>query len=121
MLQIAASRMASAARTNDEICRYGGDEFLCILENTDITDGEEVAERIRARINGDTLQSGDRQFGLTLSLGLAEAAKGDTLDALIKRADSALYAAKRAGRDRVLIAPVPASTTSETASGKAVA
>ena len=121
VLQIAASRMASAARTNDEICRYGGDEFLCILENTDIADGEEVAQRMRARISGDTLQSGDRQFGLTLSLGLAEASKDDTLDALIKRADSALYAAKRAGRDRVLIAPGPASATPESESGKSEA
>ena len=118
VLQIAASRMASAARTNDEVCRYGGDEFLCILEDTGITDGEEVAERMRARLNGDTLQSGDRQFELTLSLGLAEASADDTLDTLIKRADSALYAAKRAGRDRVLIAPGPGLRAAKTASGK---
>ncbi len=104
VLQIAAGRMASAARTNDEVCRYGGDEFLCILENTGISDGEEIAQRMRSRINGDTLQSGERQFQLTLSLGLAEASKDDTLDSLIDRADSALYAAKRAGRDRVLTA-----------------
>lgn len=118
VLQIAAGRMASAARTNDEICRYGGDEFLCILENTGIEDGEEVAQRMRARINGDTLQSGNRQFELTLSLGLAEASKDDSLDALVKRADGALYAAKRKGRDRVLIAPGPESTNPETSSGK---
>ena len=73
---------------------------------------------MRARINGDTLQSGGRHFELTLSLGLAEASTDDTLDTLIKRADSALYAAKRAGRDRVLIAPGPGQTCPETESGE---
>lgn len=118
VLQIAAGRMASAARNDDEICRYGGDEFLCILENTGITDGEEVAERMRGRINGDTLQSGGRHFELTLSLGLAEASTDDTPDTLIRRADNALYAAKRAGRDRVLIAPGTGQTHPEIESGK---
>ena len=101
VLQIAAGRMTSAARSGDEICRYGGEEFLFILKNTDIAGGKEVAERVRARINGDALHSGDTRIELTLSLGLAQASPNDTVDSLIERADKALYAAKRAGRDCV--------------------
>jgi diguanylate cyclase (GGDEF)-like protein len=101
VLQIAAGRMISAARTGDEICRYGGEEFLFILQNTDIAGGKEVAERVRARINGDAVHSGDKQIELTLSLGLAQASADDTVNSLIERADRALYAAKSAGRDCV--------------------
>lgn len=101
VLQIAAGRMISAARTGDEICRYGGEEFLFILQNTDIVGGKEVAERVRARINGDAVHSYDKQIELTLSLGLAQASSNDTVNSLIERADKALYAAKRAGRDCV--------------------
>ena len=101
VLQIAAGRMTSAARAGDEICRYGGEEFLFILQNTDVAEGIEVAERVRGRINGDSVHSGDEEIELTLSLGLAQASSNDTVDSLIERADKALYAAKRAGRDCV--------------------
>ena len=101
VLQNAAGRMISAARAGDEICRYGGEEFLFILQNTDIAGGKEVAERVRARINGDVVHSGDKRIGITLSLGLAQASSNDSVNSLIERADQALYAAKRAGRDCV--------------------
>lgn len=111
VLQIAAGRMTSAARMGDEICRYGGEEFLFILKNTNVAEGKEVAERVRARINGDAVHSGDRRIELTLSLGLAQASSDDTVNSLIERADTALYAAKRAGRDcaRVALNADPAS------------
>lgn len=101
ILQIAARRMLSSARAHDEICRYGGEEFLFILNDTSITDGEEVAERMRTRINSDAMNSRDTQLMVTMSLGVAQARDGDTVDTLIERADQALYAAKRAGRDCV--------------------
>jgi len=104
VLQIAAGRMISAARSDDEICRYGGEEFLFILRNTDIVEGDEVAERVRTRINSDAVHSGDQRIKLTLSLGLAEASNDDTVNSLIERADKALYAAKRAGRDCARVA-----------------
>ena len=101
ILQIAAGRMLSGARADDEICRYGGEEFLFILLNTGIAEGEEVAERVRTRINSDAMNSRDTQLMVTISLGIAQARDGDTLDTLIERADQALYNAKRAGRDCV--------------------
>jgi len=101
VLRIAAARMVSGARDGDEIARYGGEEFLFILENTDISEGGEVAERVRARINSDAINSKNEQIRLSLSLGIAEAHEADTVDTLIDRADAALYAAKVAGRDCV--------------------
>ena len=101
ILQIAAGRMLSSARADDDICRYGGEEFLFILHNTNIAAGEVVAERVRTHINGDAMHSRDIQLNVTISLGIAQARDGDTVDTLIERADQALYTAKRAGRDCV--------------------
>ena len=103
ILQIVARRMVSGARADDEICRYGGEEFLLILKNTSITEGEEVAERIRLHIKSDAMNSRDAQLMVTISLGVSQARDGDTVDTLIDRADRALYAAKRAGRDCIRV------------------
>lgn len=103
VLQIAAARMLSAARAGDEICRYGGEEFLFVLRHTNLRDGAEVAERVRVRINSDAMHNGGRQIRLSLSLGLAQATPEDSVNSLIERADEALYAAKRAGRNRVCV------------------
>lgn len=101
VLHIAAARMLSGARDGDEICRYGGEEFLFILQNTDIGEGKEVAERVRIRIGSDAVHGRDGDIHISLSLGVAQAREDDTVDTLIDRADAALYAAKLAGRDCV--------------------
>ena len=114
VLHIAAARMASAARSHDEIGRYGGEEFLFILKNTDITEGAEVAERVRLRVNSDAISARHAELQLTISLGIAQARESDNVDSLIDRADAALYAAKLAGRDRVC-AEVPTRSNGEAA------
>ena len=101
ILRIAAKRMTSGSRAGDELCRYGGEEFLFILQNTDIAAGQEVAERVRAHINSNAFHGTIAEIKVSLSLGVAQAREGDTVDALIGRADAALYAAKLAGRDCV--------------------
>jgi len=101
VLQIAAARMLSGARDGDEICRYGGEEFLFILQNTAIEEGKEMAERVRTRIGSDAVHGKDGEINIRLSLGVAQAREDDTVDTLIDRADEALYAAKLAGRDCV--------------------
>ena len=103
VLRIAAARMMSGARDGDEISRYGGEEFLFILWDTDINAGRDVAERVRLRIKSDAIQSGNEQIRVSLSLGVAEAREFDTVDTLIARADAALYEAKRTGRDCVRV------------------
>ena len=97
--------MLSGARANDEICRYGGEEFLFILQGTDMAMATEVAERVRSRINGDSMRSKKAEVALSLSLGIAQARDDDNVDRLIERADAALYTAKQAGRNCVRIEP----------------
>ncbi len=106
VLRIAAARLVSASRANDQVGRYGGEEFLFILPGTDIDGALHVAERVRARIARDTFHSGEVNLAITVSLGVAEAVGHDTVDALISRADAALYAAKTAGRNCVRAASV---------------
>lgn len=101
VLRMTAGRLTAGARGNDDICRYGGEEFLFILQNTDLAGGLEVAERVRARISDDVMRSGDTTLTVSISLGVAQARDGDDVDSLIERADAALYAAKRAGRNCV--------------------
>jgi len=101
VLRIAAARMVSGAREGDEIGRYGGEEFLFILQNTDFARAAEVAERVRVRINGNALHARDSEIRISLSLGVTQARDSDNVDSLIDRADAALYAAKRAGRNCV--------------------
>ncbi|MDH5622028.1 MAG: diguanylate cyclase [Gammaproteobacteria bacterium] len=101
VLRIIAARMVSGARAGDEIGRYGGEEFLFILQDTEIDEGRDVAERVRARVNNDAVHSRDVEIWVSLSLGIAQAREKDDADSLIERADQALYAAKLAGRNRV--------------------
>lgn len=103
VLRIAAARMLSCARADDEIGRYGGEEFLFILQNTDRAKGREIAERVRTRISRDAIREHGLDINLSMSFGVAEARNGDDVDTLIARADTALYAAKFAGRNCVRV------------------
>ncbi len=99
VLRIAATRMVACARKGDEIGRYGGEEFIYILQNTNIEEGKDVAERIRIHINSGAMRGRNTEINLSLSLGIAQAREDDDVDRLIDRADAALYSAKHAGRD----------------------
>jgi diguanylate cyclase (GGDEF)-like protein len=103
VLRIAAARMVSAARSGDEIGRYGGEEFLFVLANTDLNAAADVAERVRARVGNDTIRHEGTSINASISLGIAQARDDDTVDELIRRADAALYAAKLAGRNCVMV------------------
>ncbi len=103
VLRITAARMVSGARTGDEIGRYGGEEFLFVLQDTDIETAADVAERVRARINSDAVHHHNAVINVSMSLGIAQARADDTVDTLIDRADATLYAAKLAGRDCVML------------------
>lgn len=99
-----AIRQAAAAwddvlRGTDLLVRFGGDEFAALLPGTGISDAEVIGERLRAAITG---------LEVTVSIGIAQWAPGDSIDAIVERADEALYAAKRAGRDRLSVVPVGA-------------
>ncbi len=86
-------------RETDVACRYGGEEFLVILPETDAEGAYKVAEKIRKAVGRICVDS----FGLSLSAGVTQATKEDTLNTLIERADRAMYMAKKAGKNRTCL------------------
>jgi diguanylate cyclase (GGDEF)-like protein/PAS domain S-box-containing protein len=98
----------AALRLNDTCGRIGGEEFAILLPETDLDGAEPVAERLRAAVEAGELLSGNARIRVTISIGLAVLPPGrDMLMAeLMRRADVALYRAKRDGRNRVELAPI---------------
>jgi diguanylate cyclase (GGDEF)-like protein len=92
-----------------EVCvRYGGEELLVVLEDAGEARAAEVAERLRAAIETHDWPRLARGLAVTISCGVAERAADEPQRAWLERADEALYAAKRAGRNRVERASPPA-------------
>lgn len=90
-------------RSGDLFTRWGGEEFVALLPATDADGALEVAERLRAGVADAVLP--ELRHRITASIGVATGTGEETIDALIARADAAMYAAKRAGRNRVEAAP----------------
>lgn len=105
VLRIAAARMLAASRAEDHVGRYGGEEFIFILQNTSLEGAEEAAERIRAHLSDNAIQVGNAEIVVTVSMGVSCARPHDTVNSLIERADAALYAAKAAGRNCIRTEP----------------
>jgi two-component system cell cycle response regulator len=100
-----AARLASNVRAIDLPCRYGGEEFTVIMPGASIEAAERVAERIRLHVAGAPFRvaAGSELLNVTISIGVAASlGEGDTPEALVKRADAAVYAAKAGGRNRVI-------------------
>ncbi len=98
-------RIRKCIRNIDLACRYGGEEFVMVMPETDIAVAAMVAERLRRRIASEAfaIQQGSKNLEVTISIGIA-ALNGadDNAAAILKRADTALYRAKRDGRNRVV-------------------
>jgi diguanylate cyclase len=94
----------SVMRESDALIRYGGEEFLLILPETDLQGASYVMDRLRQVIAKAPLIYDNNRVEVTLSAGLARLGEGENGHSLVLRADHALYEAKRAGRDRVVIA-----------------
>lgn len=90
------------ARGTDVVGRIGGEEFLIVLPNAQAHDAERSAERLRSLVEGQVVRAGTQTLRVTLSIGIACVHKYDaSIEAVIGRADSALYRAKAAGRNRI--------------------
>ncbi len=102
--------VAFGLRRHDLFGRWGGEEFAVALPEADPDCAGAIAERIRRSIEDSPLRSptgGGWPIPVTVSIGIAVLAPGETLDAFADRADRAMYEAKRAGRNRVSVAPPP--------------
>lgn len=100
-----AARLKKSIRGIDLACRYGGEEFVVVMPETDMAVAAMVAERLRRRIASEPIpiDNGARSVEMTISIGLAAlASPEDTASNILKRADQALYRAKRDGRNRVV-------------------
>lgn len=88
-------------RRSDVLCRWGGEEFLILLRGTVMQEAKQIAERLRHLVESSDfpLRTGE---GVTVSIGGSGLPPGRSLDSLFAEADSALYAAKRSGRNRVI-------------------
>jgi diguanylate cyclase (GGDEF)-like protein len=106
-LQAIIAPIQSELRQSDVIGRFGGEEFVVILSGADTAAALPIAQRIRARIANVRVHGYGAPIALTCSIGIGAS---DTLglwgEQLISRADAAVYAAKRAGRDQVKVADV---------------
>lgn len=95
----------SEVRDSDVIARFGGEEFVVLLDRSDGPGARILAERLRVRIEETTIPWAAQPFSMTISVGCATLQEGDRdIDDIIARADMALYAAKNGGRNRVVLA-----------------
>jgi diguanylate cyclase (GGDEF)-like protein len=111
VLQSVAERMTALFRPYDIPCRYGGEEFLIILPETDIDAAAAAAERLRREIAAlEICPAPATILRVTASIGIATLLENETSDQLLIRADAAMYRAKDQGRNRIILAEETAST-----------
>jgi two-component system cell cycle response regulator len=99
-----AERIRKSIRGIDLACRYGGEEFVIVMPETDLHVAGMVAERLRRKIAGEpfAVHKGSKRIEVTASIGLSTLeVKGEAVGDALKRADAALYRAKHDGRNRV--------------------
>jgi diguanylate cyclase (GGDEF)-like protein len=106
LLRVFAQRMRDSVRATDTVSRLAGDEFTVLLEG--VTGADEAAGVAAKLVEAlrEPVVLGGRCVYVTVSAGLAMGREGDTEDGLLRRADEAMYEAKRAGRDRHALLPV---------------
>ncbi len=101
-LRCVAARLLGAVRAQDQVARWGGEEFLLLLPETDSETALRVAERLRSAVSEPPLQLDDHEYRATATFGLDVYRRGATVHEVVRQADRALYAGKRLGKDRVV-------------------
>jgi diguanylate cyclase (GGDEF)-like protein len=102
VLSVTAKLIKQCARDSDLIFRYGGEEFVLLLSNTDLPGARRLAERIRKKLEHHTLAYNMDAIKVTASLGISTLRTNDNMESLIQRADNAMYQAKEQGRNQVI-------------------
>lgn len=98
-------RVTEQVREVDTVARYGGEEIVLVLPETDLDGAHRTAERVRDMVSASSIEADGHDLTVTVSIGVAVYPRhGGTVEDLVRQADRALYSAKAAGRDRVMIA-----------------
>jgi diguanylate cyclase (GGDEF)-like protein len=105
VLREVARRLAETARVEDVVGRWGGEEFIVILPHCSVDDAAIVSERIRQAVGATPIQAED---GISIYVTVSVGCAGGGVDRVIERADAALYAAKKGGRNRTVVLESPA-------------
>ena len=116
VLRLVAACLSENVKGRDTAARYGGEEFGVVLRGTRLTDASHVADQIRLAVQGRKLvkkSTGGVLGTITISIGVAQFSPGDTIEAVIRRADACLYGAKKNGRNMVMIETDPRMETLE--------
>jgi two-component system, cell cycle response regulator len=108
VLQAISARLKSLIRETDIFGRYGGEEFLIVLPNTNLEGGRRLGEKLRAGLENETIQHEDFSLLVTASFGVASTENTEvvTADHLLQLSDRTLYQAKETGRNRVCVSGV---------------
>lgn len=104
VLKEIALRLKAALRDFDRLGRYGGEEFLLVLNGAKLSTARKVAERVRQHVASGPVNLQGLEVEVTISLGIAVGHRDEESERLVARADAALYAAKAAGRNCVMVA-----------------
>jgi len=100
-IRLAADAAREVLRRSDIIGRYGGEEFAVVLPNTDTSDATTIAERLRARVSEIIVPGTEKHLSVSVGVVSEAPEPAETVDAVLDKADRALYEAKRLGRNRV--------------------
>ena len=107
-LKAFAQTVRDNIRNSDVLARWGGEEFVLLLSDTDVAGAMLTLQRVRAAVEGTTMPDAPPGLQMTVSIGLAEHMAGEMLEVTLDRADKALYSAKRAGRNQVMFGELAA-------------
>jgi diguanylate cyclase (GGDEF)-like protein len=103
-LKAVATALKDSLRNVDMVFRFGGEEFMVLLSNTNREAASMVGERLRMAVLGIQYLVENRAIELSVSLGCATLLPGESMESLLRRADNALYVSKRDGRNRLSMA-----------------
>jgi len=103
VLRQISSRLREQLRTEDVCARWGGEEFMILLPETNLEQAQAVGEKLAAVVREQPIDWKQQSIAITMSFGVgAYPAAGSSIDTFIQQVDNALYRAKRMGRDRVV-------------------
>jgi diguanylate cyclase (GGDEF)-like protein/PAS domain S-box-containing protein len=101
VLRMVAKTLSGNIRASDVLCRFGGDEFVLVLNHTRPAEAIGLVERLHMLVAASSVSAGEGDLGVTMSFGATVAGPEDSSQTVLRRADELLYRSKREGRDRV--------------------